>query len=101
MYKERKPINVINGSHYYNKEMIAEFLITVSVSSGSFRLEQTAEQVRVITSLFPPWNQEERWTVAGIRLLLSQAPREMKLGGSVGKEPTYQCRRHKRCGFNP
>jgi len=23
------------------------------------------------------------------------------MGGSRGKEPTYQCRRHKRCGFDP
>ena len=23
------------------------------------------------------------------------------LGGTNGKEPTYQCRRHKRCGFYP
>ena len=22
-------------------------------------------------------------------------------GGTSGKEPTYQCRRHKRCGFDP
>ena len=22
-------------------------------------------------------------------------------GGASGKEPTCQCRRHKRCGFNP
>jgi len=22
-------------------------------------------------------------------------------GGASGKEPTYQCRRHKRCRFNP
>lgn len=68
MYKERKPINVINGSHYYNKEMIAEFLITVSVSSGSFKLEQTGEQVRVITSLLPPWNPKKKdgqWLASG------------------------------------
>ena len=60
MYKERKPINVINGSHYYNKEMITEFLITVSLSSGSFRLEQTGKQMRVITSLPPPWNPKKK-----------------------------------------
>ena len=23
------------------------------------------------------------------------------IGGASGKEPTYQCRNHKRCGFNP
>jgi len=23
------------------------------------------------------------------------------LGGVSGKEPTYQCKRHKRCGFDP
>ena len=68
MYKERKPINVINGSHYYNKEMIAEFLIMVSVSSGSFKLEQTGEQVRIIISLLPPWNPKKKdgqWLASG------------------------------------
>lgn len=66
MYKERKPINVINGSHYYNKEMITKFLIMVSASSGSFRLEPTGEQVRVIASLPPPLNpkQEDRQWLA-------------------------------------
>lgn len=88
LYKEKKTTNVINGSHYYNKEMIAEFLITVSVSSGSFKLEQTGEQVRVITSLLPTLEpQEERWTVAGIRLLLSQGSREINLVVQWVKNP--------------
>lgn len=63
MYKERKPINVIN---HYNKHVITKFLITVSVSPASFRLEQPGEQVRVPASPPPPWNpkQEERKQLA-------------------------------------
>ena len=33
--------------------------------------------------------------------ILDPSPRLPSLGGARGKEPTYQCRRHKRHGFDP
>lgn len=81
MYKERKTINITNGSHYYNKEMIAKFLIMISVNPGSFKTEEPGRQVGVIASPPPPCNAKQGGRqVADVRLLLPWVPREIKPG---------------------
>lgn len=53
-------MNVINGSHYYNKEMIAEFLIMISVNPGSFKPEQPGREAAVTASPPAPGNAKQR-----------------------------------------
>lgn len=80
MHKERKPINIINGSHYCNKEMTTKFLIMVSVSPDSFRLEQPGAgwvSYSLPTPILKPQAGRE---AASVRPPLSQPPREMKPG---------------------
>ena len=60
-----------------------------------------------------PWSYVQRWCAQVCVCFCSQEYPEQKpafvdssvvsegfSGGASGKEPTYQCRRHKRCGFN-
>ena len=54
------------------------------------------------------WPEESRGPAplflshAEVLLLGRMSPREEGFpGGTIGKEPACQCRRHKRCGFNP
>ena len=59
-------------------------------------------------TLLVSWPEESRGPAplflshAEVLLLGRMSPREEGFpGGTIGKEPACQCRRHKRCGFNP
>lgn len=58
-------MNVINGSHYCNKEMITEFLIMISVNPGSFKPEQPWREAGVTASPPAPCSAKQRDT--GVR----------------------------------
>ena len=71
--------------------------LAISFSRGTSRPRDQTQVSCIAGRRFNLWaTREHVWNVSIYTLVFLIFP-----GGVSGKEPTCQCRRHKKCGFNP